>query len=100
MYKGQIKVLVNQQLNFIQPHICRDSIVFIDIIIMIIISVNTSSIIRSRMAEWEVQEGEVNKTGEVNTVLILTTNKQPNIWMRLELAWRTRPSVQTFLAFI
>jgi len=42
------------------------------------------------MAEWEVQERAVNKTGEVNTLLIIT-NKQTNIRMRLELARRTRP---------
>lgn len=96
VYKGQIKVLVSQQLNLIHTNIRSDIIGFTDITIMIIMNVNTSSIIRFRTAEREVKEREVNKTGEVNTALIITTNSR----VRLELAWRTRPSVQTFLFFI
>lgn len=76
VYKGQIKVLVSQQLNFIHTNIRRDIIAFIDITIMILMTVNTSFIIRFRTAEWE-KERELNKTGEVNTALIITTNKQP-----------------------
>lgn len=76
VYKGQIKVLVSQQLNFIHTNTRRYIIALIDITIMIIMNVNTSFIIRFRTAEWEVKEREVNKTGEVNTALIITTNKQ------------------------
>lgn len=100
MYKEENKVLVSQQLDFIHTNIHRDIIAFIDITVMIIMSVNTSFIIRFRTAEWEVKEREVNKTGEVNTALIITTNKQTNSRVRLELGWRTRPSIQTFLSFI
>ncbi len=71
-----IKVLVSQQLNFFHTNIRSDIIVFIDITIMILMTVNTSFIIRFRTAEWE-KERELNKTGEVNTALIITTNKQP-----------------------
>lgn len=101
--KGQIKVLVNQQLNFIQPHKCRDRIAVIDIIIMIIISVNTSFITRFWMAELEVKEkkSKQDRWGKHSTNnKNKQTKKQTNIRMKLELAWRTRPSFQTFLAFI
>jgi len=47
------------------------------------------------MAEWEVQERAVNKTGEVNTLLIIT-NKQTNIRKEAGVSQENK----TFLAFI